>query len=106
MSRQPIGIELVRRGIITEGDIGKALEYQKMHPNKKMGDILNILQVTDSYTLIKAIGEILDEKAMLLNKRDIKINIQDYIGADILRQNKAIPFDIENYIYGLFKEWK
>ncbi len=96
MSRQPIGIELVRRGIITEGDIGKALEYQKMHPNKKMGDILNILQVTDSYTLIKAIGEILDEKAMLLNKRDIKINIQDYIGADILRQNKAIPFDIEN----------
>ena len=27
--RQPIGIELVKRGIINEDDITKALEYQK-----------------------------------------------------------------------------
>lgn len=26
---QPIGIELVRRGIVTEADIDKALDYQK-----------------------------------------------------------------------------
>lgn len=96
MARQPIGIELVRKGVITESDIEKALEYQKTHPNKKIGDILNILQVTDSYTLIKAIGEVLEEKAILLNINDIKINVQDYIGADILRQNKAVPFEIEN----------
>lgn len=96
MARQPIGIELVKKGVITEGDIQKALEYQKSHPNKKIGDILDILQVTDSYKLIKAIGEILDEKPMLLKSSDIKINIQDYIGADILKQNKAIPFEIEN----------
>lgn len=96
MAKQPIGIELVRKGIITEGDIEKALEYQKTHPNKKIGDILNILQVADSYTLIKAIGEVLEEKAILLDINDIKINVQDYIGADILKQNKAIPFEIEN----------
>ena len=33
---QPIGIELVRRGIVTEQDIDKALEYQKSHPNKRI----------------------------------------------------------------------
>lgn len=54
MGRQPIGIELVRRGIITEADITKALEYQKTHPDRKMGDILNTLKVTDSYTLIRS----------------------------------------------------
>lgn len=96
MARQPIGIELVRKGVINEGDIEKALEYQKSHPNRKMGDILNILQVADSYTLIKAIGEVLDEKAMILTNNDIKINIQDYIGIDVLKQNKAIPFEIDN----------
>ena len=37
---QPIGIELVRRGIVTEEDINKALDYQKSHPTKKIGDIL------------------------------------------------------------------
>ena len=96
MSRQPIGIELVKKGVISESDILKALEYQKLYPNKKLGDILNILKVTDSYTLIKAIGEVLDEKAMLLKSSDIKVNIQDYIGLDILKQSKAIPFEIEN----------
>ena len=27
--RQPIGVELVKRGIVTENDIQKALEYQR-----------------------------------------------------------------------------
>lgn len=94
--RQPIGIELVRKGIITQADIEKALEYQKTHSNKKMGDILNILQVCDSYTLIQAIGEILGENGMLLNPEDINIKLEDYISLDVLKKNKAIPFSIEN----------
>ena len=40
--RQPMGIELVKRGIVTESDIEKALDYQKTHTNKKIGDIINI----------------------------------------------------------------
>ncbi|MBO5478373.1 MAG: type II/IV secretion system protein [Clostridia bacterium] len=93
--RQPIGIELVKKGVISENDIQKALEYQKSHSNKKMGDILNELGVCDSYTLIQAIGDILGEKAILLDASDIKINLDDYISPDVLRQNRAIPFDIE-----------
>ena len=38
--RQPIGVELVKRGIVTESDIDQALEYQREHPKKKLGDIL------------------------------------------------------------------
>lgn len=34
--RAPIGIELVRRGIITQNDIEKALEYQKENPREKI----------------------------------------------------------------------
>lgn len=92
--RQPIGIELVKRGIVTEADIEKALDYQKLHPRKKIGDILNILGLCDSHILISAIGEILDEKSMYLVENDIKINILDYISLDIAKQNKAIPFEI------------
>lgn len=96
MGRQPIGIELVRRGIITEADIAKALEYQKSHPDRRMGDILNTLKVADSYTLISAIADILDEKPMLLTEGSIKINLEDYVSLDVLKQNKAVPFEIEN----------
>ena len=94
--RQPIGIELVRRGVIAEEDITKALEYQKSHPNKKIGDILNTLGVCDSNILIQAIGEILGEKPMLLDEHHLKLNLEDYISLDVLRQNKAVSFEIEN----------
>ena len=39
--RQPIGVELVKNGIVTETDIQKALDYQREHPNMKLGDILH-----------------------------------------------------------------
>ena len=92
--RQPIGIELVKRGLITELDIEKALDYQKQYPNKKLGDIINILGLCDSRVLIQTIGEILDEKAIYLTAKDITINVTDYISIDIAKNNKAIPFDI------------
>lgn len=92
--RQPIGIELVKRGIVQEADIEKALDYQKLHPNKKLGDIIDILGLCDSNILINAIGEILDEKAIYLLEKDIKIDVVDYISLDLVKQNKAIPFDI------------
>ena len=37
--RGPIGIELVRRGILTQADIDKALDYQKKNPGKKIIEI-------------------------------------------------------------------
>ena len=53
--RGPIGIELVRMGLINEHDINKALEYQREHPNKKITEILSILNLCDEYTLIEAL---------------------------------------------------
>ena len=91
--RQPLGIELVKRGIVTEEDIETALDYQKAEPKKKIGDILNILRLCDPNVLIQAMGEILDERAILLKESDIKINVTDYISIDIAKQYKAIPFE-------------
>ena len=94
--KQPIGIELAKRNLITERDINTALEYQRNHPGKKLGDIINILNLCDPEKLITAIGEIIDEKAILLRETDIKLNVQEYISFDIMRRNKAIPFDEES----------
>lgn len=92
---QPLGIELAKRKLITEVDINRALSYQKMYPNKKLGDIIHILHLCDSEELIKAIGEILDEKAILLEEGDIRVNVSEYISLDIAKKNKAIPFEID-----------
>ena len=92
----PIGVELVRRGIVSEQDIQRAMEYQRGNSNKKLGDILHILDIGDQNALIQAIGEITGEKAIILRYGDINIDVTDYISLDVAKQNKAIPFDISN----------
>ena len=94
--RQPLGIELVKRGIVTEEDVARALDYQKAEPNKKIGDILNILRLCDPYVLINAMGEILEEKAIYLKESDVTVNITDYISMDIAKQYKVVPFEEVN----------
>ena len=90
----PIGIELVKRGIVNEQDITKALEYQKENPHMKMIEIINELGLCDEYVLIEALGDILDEKSMILNPSNINLKVSDYISIDVVKQNKAIPFEI------------
>ena len=94
--RQPIGVELVKRGIVTENDIEKALEYQREHPKKKLGDILYILEVCDPFKLVEAIGDIIGTKGVLLTNKTLSVKITDYISLDIAKENKAIPFEINN----------
>ena len=94
--RMPIGVELVKRGIVTEKDIEKALEYQREHPNRKLGDILYILDVCDPNKLIETIGEIVGTKGILLNASTIKVKLTDYISLDVAKKNKAVPFEVSS----------
>ena len=94
--RQPIGVELVKRGIVTEEDIKNALEYQKQNPRKKIGDILYILNVCDPNKLIEGIGEIVGAKGILLTNEKIKIKLTDYISTDLAIKNKVVPFEVSS----------
>ena len=49
---QPIGVELVKRGIVKQKDIENALQYQKEHPRKKLGDILYILNAFKNLLIV------------------------------------------------------
>lgn len=92
--RLPIGVELVKRGVVTESDIEKALEYQRDHPNIKLGDILHILNVCDGEKLIQSIAEILGERGILLTSNSLKIKPTEYISLENCKKYKCIPFEI------------
>ena len=92
---QPLGIELVKRGIVTGQDIEKALKYQETHRSRKIGDILYILKLADPKKLINAVAEILDKKGKYLEIDNMKIEPTDYIPFDVMKKNKAIPFAVE-----------
>lgn len=92
--KTPIGIELVKRGLITEADVEVALNYQKEHPDKKMGDILSILNLCPQESLIQAMGEILGEKVIMFDYDMIKVDIAKYYSMDIAKACKAIIFEV------------
>ena len=93
--RMPIGVELVRRGVVTETEVNEAIEYQKSHRKMKLGEILRSTSKCDDSVLIKAIGEILGEKGIVLDFNDINLNVEEYISLDIAKECKAVPFEIE-----------
>ncbi len=92
--RTPIGVELVKRGIVTEENIKTAIDYQKEHPNKKLGDILHILNLCPERELIRAMGEILGEKVMILRADNVNVDVSKYVSLDVLKQSKAVLFDV------------
>lgn len=94
--RQPIGIELVKRGVVNQEEIKTALDYQKQHPEAKLGDIIHDLKLCDERKLLAAIGDIFEEKTMLIQPHDIKVQIDEFISPDILKQNAAVLFDVED----------
>ena len=93
---QPLGIELVKRGVVTGQDIEKALKYQETHRSRKIGDILYILKVTNPIDLIKAVGDIMGKKGVYLDTETISIEPSDYIPFDVMKKTKAIPFEVES----------
>jgi len=93
MKRVPLGIELVKRKIVTESDIKEALKYQKEHPNIKIGEALIETGSVDEKQLSQVMSEILGERFIIMRPELVNINISQYISIDTAKKNKVIPFD-------------
>ena len=92
--KRPIGIELVRRGLISQTDINRALDYQRKHPEKKIVEIIRTLNLCNEYVLLETLGEILGEKIIMITQNDVLININQYISLDVANKYKVVPFQI------------
>lgn len=92
--RGPIGIELVRRGILTQADIDKALDYQRKNPGKKIIEIISILNLCDQFVLLQVLSEMLGEKAIMFSINDVKIDVKKYISLDMAKKYLAVPYEI------------
>ena len=94
--KQPLGIELVRRGIVDGEAIEKALQYQTEHPNKRLGDVLYILNEADPDVLAEKIGDIIGTKGIYLTNDKISIDPTEYLPLDMMKNYKAIPFEVDS----------
>jgi len=92
--RNPLGTELINKGLITEKQVDEVLNYQKEHVEFKFGEIVDILNLCDKKKLLRAIAEQLNIKSVDLNK-GIDIDYTEFLPRDIVINNKAFPFAID-----------
>ena len=89
MAKIPIGVELVRRGIVNDSQIRQAIEYQKLNPNMKLGDIIYSLGLADELQLSEAISELFGFPSIILKTSMITINPKSFYSLDIAKETKS-----------------
>ena len=86
-----IGIEFIKRGLLTESQVDRVLQYQNEHRELKFGEIVDVLEMCDKKALLDLLSYKLQLSPVMLNEK-LDINPQDYMPRDMIITLKAIPF--------------
>ena len=88
-----VGEALVQKGVITSEQLNKSLEYKKKYPQKKLLDILYDLNFISKDVFLKELAKEFNVN-YVNNLAQIRVRNID-IPINILKQARAVPFDIE-----------
>ncbi|MDD3303720.1 MAG: ATPase, T2SS/T4P/T4SS family [Clostridia bacterium] len=90
----PIGIEFIKKGLLSEAQVDRVLNYQKDHRDLKFGEIVDILDMCDKEKLLEVISDKLKVTPEMLEE-DIDINPVQFLPRDIIINYRVIPFELE-----------
>jgi type IV pilus assembly protein PilB len=92
--KNPIGLEFIKRGILTDVQVTRVLEYQKDHRELKFGEIVDILDMCDKTELLEVLSNKLQYEGVMLDGK-LDIIPVDYLPRDIIINYRALPFSLE-----------
>lgn len=95
--KSPIGIELIASGLITEEQRDEALAYQKAHPELKLGEIVDILNMCDKERLLRVLANKLEFDAVILDSTP-GMDYSQYLSRDTVINFKAFPYSVEGNV--------
>ncbi len=105
MKKAPLGVMLIRKGLINESDIDKAIVYQREHRGTKLGEAFHKLGVCDEQELLDTIAEGIGVKGIKLEPGMFNFDFSKYLSMDIVKQHKVLPFELnENRIKVAFAD--
>ena len=91
--KSPIGIEFMKRGLLTEGQVDRVLEDQKEHKELKFAEIVDILDMCDKSDLLDVLSYKIQVTGVMLDG-ELEINPVKYLPRDIIINYKVIPFGL------------
>lgn len=90
----PIGVEFIKKGILTEAQVDRVLEYQKDHKDLKFGEIVDILDMCEKQQILDILSDKIKVSPVMLDG-DLDVNPVQYLPRDIIINYRVIPFDID-----------
>ena len=94
IKKNPIGVEFIKRGLLTEVQVDRVLQYQKELKELKFGEIVDILDMCDKDALLDALSDKVQVNPVML-EHNLKINPVKYFPRDVIINYKVMPFDID-----------
>src|SRR5574344_1408509 len=91
--KSPIGIEFIKRGLLTEGQVDRVLEYQRDHKELKFAEIVDILDMCDKSALLDVLSYKIQVTGVMLDG-NLEINPVKYLPRDMIINYKVIPFSL------------
>lgn len=92
--KSPIGVEFIKRGLLTDAQVDRVLEYQKQHRELKFAEIVDILDMCDKNKLLETLADKIQVTPVMLDN-DLDINPVQFLPRDIIINYKALPFELE-----------
>lgn len=89
--KNPIGIEFVKRGLLSEAQVERVLDYQKDHKELKFAEIVDILDMCDKYALLDVLSFKVQKAGVMLDK-NIDINPVKFLPRDVIINYRVIPY--------------
>lgn len=94
--KTPLGVELIRRGLLKDSDINEATTFQKQNPGMKLGEAIHMLKLCPDKELLDIIAEQVEAKPVILDPISMTFRFTEYLSMDIVKQHKVMPFEVEN----------
>ena len=89
----PIGVELIRRGLLTDAQVERVLDYQKNHRDMKFAEIVDVLDMCDKVDLLNALADQIKVTPAFLDE-NLDVNPVEYLPRDVIINNRVIPFEL------------
>ena len=92
--KNPIGLEFIKQGLLTDVQVTRVLEYQKDHRDLKFGEIVDILDMCEKSQLLEILSNKLQFEGVMLEGK-LDVTPVDYLPRDIIINYRALPFSLE-----------
>ena len=95
--KNPIGVELMKKGILTSSQVDRVLDYQKKHRDMKFVEIVDVLDMCDKKELLDALAEKIRVSPVYLEE-GIDVNPVEFLPRDVIINYKVLPFALDGNV--------